>query len=72
MVTITTSILKQRSFPRLEIGRNLSLALDKANRSLDEFMEYPGSIKGENGWWRFTEWAEHGIDVALKKRGERV
>lgn len=72
MVTVTTSLPRARSVPRLEIGRNLALMLEKAKTNLDNFVEYPGSIKGEGGWWRVTEWAEHRIDRALKKRGERV
>jgi hypothetical protein len=57
-------------FPRL----NLDLGKVKAEvgQKIDSFVEYPGSIKGENGWWRLQEWAEYRIDQSLKKRGERV
>lgn len=34
-------------------GRNLTLA-DR----VEAFIEYPGSRKGNPGWWRVTEWLE--------------
>lgn len=71
MVTVATSPPIKRELPRLEIGRNLTLALAKIGVNLDKFIEYPGSVKGEGGWWRVTEWAEHRISEALKGRGER-
>lgn len=42
-------------------------------RKIDGFIEYPGSVKGENGWWRLPEWLEAKLDgLMMGKRGERI
>jgi hypothetical protein len=75
MVTVTTSVPKQRYIPKLEIGRNLALVLEKARTSLDRFVEYPssgGKPASSEANWVPIDWFGAKVEGILKKRGERV
>jgi hypothetical protein len=75
MVTVSTSLPKQRYLPKLEVGKNLALVLEKAKMNLDRFIEYPpcgGKPGSSEANWVPIDWFGAKIEGILKKRGERV
>lgn len=75
MVTVTTSLPKQRSFSKLEIGKNLALVLEKTQMDLNGFIEYPscgGRPASSETNWVPIDWVGAKAEGILKKRGERV
>ena len=83
MATIDTTIFKEKSvsrpLPKLEIGENLRIFLEKAHRGVTEFVEYApcegrqGST--ESNWvpvdWFYAKVTKFGEGI-LKRRGERT
>ncbi len=64
MATVDTTFLRQRSFPKLEIGKKLK-----------EFVEYSacsGKPESSEANWIPVDWFGAKIEGILKKRGERV
>lgn len=70
------TLIRSRTIYQASEGRTVESVrprlAERIQAGVDSLIEYPGSIKGEGGWWRLTEWMEHKIDQSLKRRGERM